>query len=281
MLPVVFECISDIRDWVSSKRANSQAVVGFVPTMGALHDGHISLINKAVQSCDVVIVSIFVNPTQFNNPEDLKKYPRTFERDRSMLGETKCDAIFFPSVEEMYPTMDKGHWDFGLLSSTLEGAFRPGHFDGVLTIVKKLFEAVQPDKAFFGEKDFQQLSLIRKMAEFENLKVEVIGSTLIRERDGLAMSSRNVRLDSNDREKAIGISRALFAMRDDKRSLVPQQLVELGRQVLKEENIRLEYLSIVEASSFEPVTTWENVQRPIALLAAYVGDVRLIDNVFL
>lgn len=256
-------------------------MVGFVPTMGALHDGHISLINKAKESCDVVVVSIFVNPTQFNNPEDLKKYPRTFERDKAMLGAARCDAIFFPSVEEMYPTMDKGHWDFGLLSSTLEGAFRPGHFDGVLTIVKKLFEAVQPDKAFFGEKDFQQLSLIRKMAEFENLKVEVIGSTLIRESDGLAMSSRNMRLDISDRQKATGISRALFAMRDDNRSLTPEELIELGMQILKEENIRLEYLSIVEADSFEPLTAWENAQHPIALLAAYVGDVRLIDNIFL
>lgn len=281
MLPAVFERISDIRNWVSSKRANSKAVVGFVPTMGALHDGHISLINKAKESCDVVVVSIFVNPTQFNNPEDLKKYPRTFERDKAMLGAARCDAIFFPSVEEMYPTMDKGHWDFGLLSSTLEGAFRPGHFDGVLTIVKKLFEAVQPDKAFFGEKDFQQLSLIRKMAEFENLKVEVIGSTLIRESDGLAMSSRNMRLDISDRQKATGISRALFAMRDDNRSLTPEELIELGMQILKEENIRLEYLSIVEADSFEPLTAWENAQHPIALLAAYVGDVRLIDNIFL
>lgn len=281
MSVLVIERVSEIRIWVSNQRVVHGAKIGFVPTMGALHDGHISLINKARESCDVVVVSIFVNPTQFNNPEDLKKYPRTFGNDKAMLEKAKCDALFFPSVDELYPTLEKGHWDFGLLSSSLEGAFRPGHFDGVLTVVKKLFEAVRPDKAFFGEKDFQQLSLIKKMSDFENLAVEVIGSALIREKDGLAMSSRNMRLNSHDRQKAAGISRALFAMRNDNRNLSPVELIKLGKGILVEENIQLEYLSIVEANTFESLGSWENAKRPIALIAAYIGEVRLIDNVFL
>lgn len=281
MLPVVIERINEIQGWVSSKRANSGALIGFIPTMGALHDGHISLIKKAKESCEIVVVSIFVNPTQFNNPEDLKRYPRTFEKDKAMLAAAECDAIFFPSVEEMYPTPEKGHWDFGLLSSSLEGAFRPGHYDGVLTVVKKLFLAVLPDKAFFGEKDFQQLSLIKKMAEFESLPVEVIGSTLIREESGLAMSSRNMRLSDKEKSKALNISKALFAMREKQRRMTPDELVALGTDILRKEKIELEYLAIVEADSFEPITNWELANRPIALLAAFVGDIRLIDNIFL
>lgn len=281
MLPVVFERISEIQIWISNQRQIYGSVIGFVPTMGALHPGHISLINKAKETCDIVVVSIFVNPAQFNNPEDLKHYPRTFERDRAMLAEAECDAIFFPSVEEMYPTPEKGHWDFGLLSSTLEGQFRPGHFDGVLTVVKKLFQIVKPDKAFFGEKDFQQLSLIRKMTDYDDLPVEVIGSTLIREKDGLAMSSRNTRLDEAERAKASMISKVLFSMKESERSVSPRDLIRLGENQLKEADIPLEYLSIVEADTFVPIDAWESSQQPIALLAAYVGQVRLIDNMFL
>lgn len=281
MLPVVFERISEIQIWISNQRQIYGSVIGFVPTMGALHPGHISLINKAKETCDIVVVSIFVNPAQFNNPEDLKHYPRTFERDRAMLAEAECDAIFFPSVEEMYPTPEKGHWDFGLLSSTLEGQFRPGHFDGVLTVVKKLFQIVKPDKAFFGEKDFQQLSLIRKMTDYDDLPVEVIGSTLIREKDGLAMSSRNTRLDEAERAKASMISKVLFSMKESERSVSPRDLIRLGENQVKEADILLEYLSIVEADTFVPIDAWESSQQPIALLAAYVGQVRLIDNMFL
>lgn len=281
MLPFVFERISEVQVWISNQREIYGSVIGFVPTMGALHPGHISLINKAKETCDIVVVSIFVNPTQFNNPEDLEHYPKTFERDRAMLAEAECDAIFFPSVEEMYPTQEKGHWDFGLLSSTLEGQFRPGHFDGVLTVVKKLFQIVKPDKAFFGEKDFQQLSLIRKMTAHEGLPVDVIGSKLIREMDGLAMSSRNMRLNEQERQKATEISKGLFAMRDFDRNASPKALIQFGKNQLEKASIPVEYLSIVEADTFIPVNEWETSQRPIALLAAYVGKVRLIDNMFL
>lgn len=279
---IVIERVSEIRDWVSTQKASTAAVIGFVPTMGALHPGHISLINKAKQSCDRVVVSIFVNPIQFNNPDDLKRYPRTFERDKAMLEAANCDVIFFPSVEEMYPIPEKEHWDFGLLSNTLEAAHRPGHFDGVLTVVKKLFQIVGPDKAFFGEKDFQQLSLIRKMALYENIPVEVSGAPLIRETDGLAMSSRNMRLDVEQRIKANALSQALFRMKNMERSMEPQSLIRFGEKLLTQsDGVELEYLAIVESETFVPVNSWQNVHQPIALLAAVVGGVRLIDNIFL
>jgi pantoate--beta-alanine ligase len=249
--------------------------------MGALHAGHVSLIKKAKETCDIVVVSIFVNPTQFNNPDDLKHYPRTFERDRDLLAEAGCDAIFFPSVEEMYPTMHKNSWDFGMLSNTLEGDFRPGHFDGVLTVVKKLFEIVLPDEAYFGEKDFQQLSLIRKMAEYENLPVRVIGSPLIREENGLAMSSRNMRLSEEEKQRATAISSTLFTMRDAGRMKTPHELIALGMLMMDQASIEVEYLAIVDAHTFQPVLQWEGVEQPIALIAAYIGQVRLIDNIFL
>jgi pantoate--beta-alanine ligase len=281
VLPVVFKHISEIQDWIALQRASLKAKIGFVPTMGALHAGHVSLIKRAKETCDIVVVSIFVNPTQFNNPDDLKHYPRTFEKDRDLLAEAGCDAIFFPSVDEMYPTVHKDSWDFGLLSNTLEGDFRQGHFDGVLTVVKKLFEIVLPDEAYFGEKDFQQLSLIRKMAEHEKLTVHVIGSPLIREENGLAMSSRNMRLSEDEKQQAIVISKALYAMRDSGRMKTPQEVITLGKSMMEEAGIEVEYLSIVEADTFVPVEQWERVQRPIALVAAYVGRVRLIDNMFL
>lgn len=278
----VFEQISEVRKWISGQRASLGHTIGFVPTMGALHRGHISLINKAKESCDVVVVSIFVNPTQFNNPDDLKHYPRTFEKDKAMLEAASCDALFFPSVEEIYPVPEKGHWDFGLLSSSLEGEYRPGHFDGVLTVVKKLFEIVMPDKAFFGEKDFQQLSLIRKMTEAEGLNTEVIGCPIIRENDGLALSSRNVRLSAEERIQALSLSKALFAMKNAGRTGSPEDVRKSGVDILSNSpGIRLEYLEIVEAETFEPVMDWKSAQKPIALLAAYAGEVRLIDNIFL
>lgn len=282
MKTIVIESVSEMSAWVSSKKSDSHAIIGFIPTMGALHEGHISLINKAMESCDFIITSIFVNPTQFNNPDDLKLYPRTFERDKGMLATAGCDVLFFPSVEEVYPVLETTHWDFGLLSNSLEGSFRPGHFDGVLTVVKRLLEIVQPTKAFFGEKDFQQLSLIRKMVEHENLGIEIIGSRLVREEDGLAMSSRNVRLSPEDRKRATALSSALFSMKKEGKNKTPMELVQLGQEILrKEEGVQIEYLSIVDAGDFRPVDTWENSKSPIALLAAYVGGVRLIDNIFL
>lgn len=281
MSVTVFESITSVRTWEQEIHLAGK-VIGFVPTMGALHPGHISLISKAKEVCDVVIVSIFVNPSQFNNPDDLKKYPRTFEEDLELLNQSSCDIVFFPTVEEIYPKPLKISWDFGLLSNSLEGYFRPGHFDGVLTVVKRFFEIVRPDFAYFGEKDFQQFSLIRAMASKEGLPITVVGCPIIRESDGLAMSSRNTRLNKHERRLAVNISKVLFNMKEKGRQQSPVTLEQEAMSMLSAiEGISPEYLKIVDADSFAPLTSWKDSNKPIALVAAFVGDVRLIDNILL
>ncbi len=256
--------------------------VAFVPTMGALHEGHISLILEAKGPNTLVIASIFVNPTQFNNPSDLEHYPRMEEKDIALLEKAGCDIAFLPSISEMYPEAHKGHWDYGLLSSSLEGKFRPGHFDGVLTIVKRLFEAVSPDRAFFGEKDFQQLAHIKRLAKEEFPSIEVIGCPTVRESDGLAMSSRNLRLSAEERKIAAIISAILFDMKEKKADFTPSELEGYGRSQFElAPGIELEYLEIVDQKTFAPVADWADSVEPIILVAAYVGSVRLIDNLML
>jgi pantoate--beta-alanine ligase len=275
----VFETITGLQTWLRDLRT-AGLKVGFVPTMGALHDGHISLINSGKEVCDVLVVSIFVNPTQFNNPDDLAKYPRTFDADLALLEKSGASALFFPSVDEMYPKPEKNHWDFGLLSTSLEGHFRPGHFDGMLTVVKKLLQIVSPESAFFGEKDFQQLALIRRMVLEEGLDVKIIGCPIIRENDGLAMSSRNTRLSAEGRIHALAISRILFSMREQAVIVSPAELLSWGNDALRSsEGIELEYLSIVNARTFERVDGWSTEDDAVVLVAAYVDGVRLIDNV--
>lgn len=279
MSVTVFETITGLQTWLRDLRT-AGLKVGFVPTMGALHDGHISLINSGKEVCDVLVVSIFVNPTQFNNPDDLAKYPRTFDADLALLEKSGASALFFPSVDEMYPKPEKNHWDFGLLSTSLEGHFRPGHFDGMLTVVKKLLQIVSPESAFFGEKDFQQLALIRRMVLEEGLDVKIIGCPIIRENDGLAMSSRNTRLSAEGRIHALAISRILFSMREQAVIVSPAELLSWGNDALRSsEGIELEYLSIVNARTFERVDGWSTEDDAVVLVAAYVDGVRLIDNV--
>ncbi len=276
----VFQTIQQTQSWVLENRQRV-ASIAFVPTMGALHAGHISLIQLARKRADVVISSIFVNPTQFNNPNDLVKYPRTLEKDIEMLQNGGCNALFAPNVEEIYPKLQKGHWDFEALSSRLEGHFRPGHFDGVCTVVKKLFEIVTPDIAFFGEKDFQQLAIIRQLVQHEKMNIEIVGCPTMREPDGLAMSSRNMRLSATEREQALAISRVLFFLKENKNLHSPAKLEKMGRTMLDEEpGLRTEYLQIVDGDTFDDIAHW-NVQRPVALYAGYVGEVRLIDNILL
>lgn len=279
MSVTVFETITGLQTWLRDLRT-AGLKVGFVPTMGALHDGHISLINSGKEVCDVLVVSIFVNPTQFNNPDDLAKYPRTFDADLALLEKSGASALFFPSVDEMYPKPEKNHWDFGLLSTSLEGHFRPGHFDGMLTVVKKLLQIVSPKSAFFGEKDFQQLALIRRMVLEEGLDVKIIGCPIIREKDGLAMSSRNTRLSAEGRIHALAISRVLFSMRERAVIVSPSELLSWGNDALRSsEGIEPEYLSIVNARTFERLDSWSKEDDAVVLVAAYVDGVRLIDNV--
>lgn len=261
---------------------NSGKTIGFVPTMGALHEGHISLVKKAKEACDAVVISIFVNPTQFNNPTDLEKYPRIPEKDVPMLKAAGGNILFMPEVGEMYPEGAKSSAQalpLGSLGEVMEAKHRPGHFDGVITIVRKLFEAVGECKAFFGQKDFQQLAVVRFLVKHENLPVEIIPCPIVREADGLAMSSRNMRLTPEQRKAAQVLSRALFAVEREWKTKSIAELRELVSAVMNEEpSVKLEYFEIADRDTLETVTEKKNA---VACIAAYVGEVRLIDNVIL
>lgn len=251
--------------------------IGFVPTMGALHDGHISLVKMARERNKVVVVSIFVNPIQFNNPEDLKKYPRTFEEDAALLKDNGVDYVFYPEVHEMYPEEAKEKYDFGSLEKVLEGAFRPGHFNGVGVVVKRLFDIVNPDQSFFGKKDFQQLAIIRKLVEIENIPVEIIAGETKREKDGLAMSSRNIRLTKYERTLAPQIYANLQYTKVNKTEKTPLELEEAAIANLSS-NFDVEYFKICDGHSLQSISSWEETDYPVALVAAHLGKVRLIDN---
>lgn len=256
--------------------------VGFVPTMGALHQGHLSLVRAARAQCDVVVVSIFVNPAQFGPNEDFAKYPRTLETDSAMLAAEKTDYLFFPAVEDMYPQGAATWVEVEGLSNKLDGLSRPGHFRGVTTVVSKLFNIVQPDAAYFGQKDAAQAANIRKMVRDLKLDVEIVVCPIVREADGLAMSSRNVYLQGEQRKQALVLSRALqrvqeLAGQGEKDS---GKLIAAGKQVMAEEPaVRLDYFAIVNPDTLEPVAKVN--QGALVAVAAYVGSTRLIDNVVL
>lgn len=251
--------------------------IGFVPTMGALHDGHISLVQMAREHNDIVVVSIFVNPIQFNNPEDLNKYPRTFEEDASLLKEAGVDYIFYPEVDEMYPEEATEKYDFGELENVLEGAFRPGHFNGVGVVVKRLFDIVKPHHAYFGKKDFQQLAIIRKLIEIESIPVDIIAGETKREKDGLAMSSRNIRLTKYERTLAPQIYANLNYTKVNKHEKSPHELEEAAKENLSS-NFEVDYFKICDGNSLKSISSWEETDYPVALVAAHLGKVRLIDN---
>lgn len=254
--------------------------IGFVPTMGALHQGHIELVKRCVEENDICVVSIFVNPTQFNNKTDLLKYPRTLDNDCLLLAHAGCDYVFTPTVEEMYPEPDTRQFDFGLLDKVMEGHFRPGHFNGVAQIVSKLFDAVMPDKAYFGEKDFQQLAIIQKMTTEMNYPIEIIPCKIVREEDGLAMSSRNARLNPNEREEAVKISQALFKSRDLKGTMSVEQLIQwVINEVNKSEVLETEYFEIVDGADLQPVASWDDSDNIVGCIAVFCGEIRLIDNI--
>jgi len=256
--------------------------LGFVPTMGALHDGHRSLVQAAMASCDVVAASIFVNPTQFGPNEDLAKYPRTFDRDRELLEKESVELLFAPSVEEMYPAGAVTWVTVEELSSKLDGRSRPGHFRGVTTVVAKLFHIVEPDVAFFGQKDAAQVAIIRRMVRDLNIPVEILACPIVRETDGLAMSSRNAYLDPQQRRQALALHRALRGVKKSweagERSA--EGLAAVGRaEIAAEKAVRLDYFEIVDPESLEPV---ENVSEvALVAVAAFVGQTRLIDNILL
>ncbi len=277
----VFEKASELIQFLASERKKGNSV-GFVPTMGALHNGHISLINKAKAENNVVVASVFVNPTQFNNAEDLKKYPRTIEDDKDLLQKNGCDALLFPSVEEIYPEKDNTVFDLGGLDTLMEGKFRPGHFNGVAMVVKRLFEIVQPDNAYFGEKDFQQLAIIRYMVKAEKLPVRIIGCPTLRETSGLAMSSRNMRLTEEEKIEAAAIYKAMVEAKENAKTSTPQNVKELFESAIKKNPaFKFEYFEIVDSETLLALVEWIPQRKAIACVAIWIRDVRLIDNLLI
>jgi len=255
--------------------------IALVPTMGALHKGHVSLIKIAQQYADVVVCSIFVNPTQFTDPKDLEKYPRPLEHDIKMLQEAGCDIVFMPSVKEIYPVPENWHIDLGPAEFLLEGEFRKGHYQGVTQVVKKLFDAVDPELAFFGQKDFQQVLMIRQMVAHFGLPLEIISCPIIREDDGLAMSSRNIHLSASDRHNALVLSRALQYVKDHFQEQEITVLLEHANRIITETpGVELDYFTIANGQTLLPENNKE-VENLVALVAAKVGETRLIDNMLL
>ena len=275
----VYNFIVDIQRFVKEKH-NSGLKVGFVPTMGALHEGHISLINRAKKENDIVVCSVFVNPIQFNNPTDLEKYPRTPEKDIEKREQAGCDAVFMPSAEEMYPEKVEDHYDFGDIEHVMQGACRPGHFNGVAIVVRKLFEIVNPNKAYFGEKDFQQLAIIKKMVSDLKMNLEIVPCPIVRENDGLAMSSRNVRL--NEAERAIAPK--IFATLNDsitkKDAMSPSEMKKYTLDKYAEiKEFDVEYVEITDEINLKSLENWNECDHARIFVALQLGPVRLIDNV--
>lgn len=255
--------------------------IALVPTMGALHKGHLSLIDLAKLQADFVVCSIFVNPTQFTDPKDLEKYPRPLEHDLDMLRISGCDLVFMPPVKEMYPEPEDWHIDLGPAEFLLEGEFRKGHYQGVTQIVKKLFDAVTPDLAFFGQKDFQQVLMIQKMVSYFSMPVQIITCPIIREEDGLAMSSRNIHLSAEDRRNALVLSKALYYVRDNfVRLNIPELLQEARAMIQSTPGVELDYFTIADGATLMPALD-KDQSNIVALVAAKVGQTRLIDNMIL
>ena len=254
--------------------------IGLVPTMGALHEGHASLVRRAVAENEIVVVSDFVNPTQFNDKNDLLKYPRTLEADCELLEKEGAAYVFAPSVEEVYPEPDTRQFSYAPLDTVMEGKYRPGHFNGVCQIVSKLFMMVEPDKAYFGEKDFQQLAIIREMVKQMNFPLEIVGCPIVREADGLALSSRNARLSEEERRQALNISKTLFASKEYATShTVEETLKFVEDSIAASEGLELEYFELVDGTTLQKISTWDETDYAVGCITDYCGEVRLIDNI--
>lgn len=275
----VFNTITELKNHLAKYKASGKKI-GFVPTMGALHEGHLSLMRQAKKENDLLVVSIFVNPIQFNNREDLEQYPRDQEKDKALLQSVSCDVLFAPTTEEMYPEPVNKKYDFGALEKVMEGAFRPGHFNGVAIVVHKLFQIVEPDRAYFGEKDFQQLAIIKKLVEMEKIPVEIIGCPIVREPDGLAMSSRNVRLSPKARKEAPFIYQTLLEAKKRRDHLCVGPLRQMIINLFESrEQFKLEYFDIVDDKELQPIQNWNSNKGTIACVAVWLDGVRLIDNI--
>lgn len=275
---IVFEKIFDVQSYVANKRSEG-LTIGFVPTMGALHEGHISLVEKSVAENNLTIVSIFVNPIQFNNPDDLAKYPRVLDKDLAMLEQVGVDAVFVPDTKEMYPEPVTRHYEFGSLAEVMEGAFRPGHFNGVAIVVHKLFDIVSPHRAYFGEKDYQQLMIIKAMVNNLQLPVEIIACPISREPDGLARSSRNARLSPEMRLAAPFIYQQLQVAAKNASGISAESIERCIADSFENHNLlRLEYFVVADGKTLQPVKG-KVTPNAYGFIAVFAGDIRLIDNI--
>jgi len=274
---IKIELVEEIGDYISQIKATGKTV-GLVPTMGALHEGHVSLVEKAKSLCDVVVVSIFVNPTQFNNATDLEKYPRTLENDMSLLAPYGVDVVFAPTTSEIYPAnYQAATIELGKLDRVMEGEHRPGHFQGVVEVVKRLFEITQPDFAFFGQKDFQQVAVIKFMVEYFQMPVTIVECPIIRSEKGLALSSRNMRLSAEEKEQALVVYQTMVQIQLNYEGFTPNEWMKKGVELINAAGLETEYLEIVHPTTLEKLTdTW--IDEAVCCVAAYCGSVRLIDN---
>ena len=275
----IYKSIEDLQAFVEAERAKGLRIA-FVPTMGALHAGHLSLVRRALSECDRCIVSVFVNPTQFNDPRDLETYPRTLEADSTLLASVGTSALFAPEVSTIYPEEDTRTFEVGAVAEVMEGRYRPGHFNGVMQVVSRLFDIVRPDCAYFGEKDFQQIAVIRAMVRLIASPVEIIACPIVREADGLALSSRNVRLSAEERREAPQIYRILSESRSWAKDMSPQQVIErVTKQINAVPHLRVEYFEIVDTDSLQPIASWSDSPAPHGCITVFCGEVRLIDNI--
>lgn len=275
----IVSSIKDLKNFLALEREKGKKV-GLVPTMGALHAGHISLVKRCVAENDICVVSDFVNPTQFNDKHDLETYPRTLDADCALLESVGCDYVFAPSVAEMYPEPDTRVFNLGPVAEVMEGPRRPGHFNGVAQVVSKLFYIVEPDNAYFGEKDFQQIAVIREMVRQLNLLVHIVDCPIQREADGLALSSRNTRLTPEQRQKAPVIARTL----KESTTFVPAKSVQevidyVVNTINQVPEMEVEYFEIVDGNTMQPIQNWSDTTYPVGCITVYCGEVRLIDNI--
>jgi len=275
---IVYRTSSDLKQHLETLR-NQGKSIALVPTMGALHEGHASLVRKAAEENDATVVTIFVNPTQFSDPFDLEKYPRTLEQDLELLRSLKVQLVFAPSVKEMYPEEDRRTFNLGNLDKVLEGEHREGHFTGVAQIVTKLFQLVQPTRAYFGQKDFQQLVIVKRLVELMGAPIEVVGCPIVRDEDGLALSSRNSRLSPEERKLAPFIHQTLKLAREKKGTMSPEQVrAWVWKRFEQQGYMRLDYFEIVDDKTLIPINNWNEENSKVGCIAVYLGEIRLIDN---
>jgi pantoate--beta-alanine ligase len=275
----VINTIKDLKAALSVYKSSGKKV-GLVPTMGALHNGHASLVKRSVKENEVTVVSDFVNPTQFNDKNDLANYPHQLDKDIQLLEACGANFLFAPSVEEMYPEPDTRHFSFPPIDTVMEGARRPGHFNGVCQIVSKLFMAVEPDRAYFGEKDFQQVAVIKAMVKALHFNLEIRPCPIIREADGLALSSRNQLLSAEERKNALNISKTLFASQEfAKAHTVAETQEYVENHIAEAGGLQLEYFEIVDGDSLQNITKWDDTNYAVGCITVFSGKIRLIDNI--